>query len=72
MQPVQSLIQTTRPAHREEINRMATWVLWMYERGQPVALWKDTGRISLVPKSLKTREIVFLRKMEAGPESSPP
>jgi hypothetical protein len=65
MQPVQPLIQTTRPACREEINRMATWVLWMYERGQPVALWKDSGRISLIPKSLKTREIVFLRKMGA-------
>jgi hypothetical protein len=65
MQLGQPLIQTTRPAGRAEINRMATWVLWMYERGQPVALWKDSGRISLIPKSLKSREIVFLRKIDA-------
>jgi hypothetical protein len=52
----------TRPADRAEIERMSSPVLWMYERGQVVALWKSSGFISLVPDSIPVDQVIFLKK----------
>ncbi len=52
----------TRQAERVEVERMSCPVLWMYERGQTVALWKSSGIISLVPESLPMDQVVLLMK----------
>jgi hypothetical protein len=43
------------------MERMSCPVLWMYERGQAVALWKSSGLISLVPESFPGEQVVLLR-----------
>ncbi len=55
----------TRPAERGEMERMSCPVLWMYERGQAVALWKSSGLISLVPESFPGEQVILLRKLSA-------
>jgi hypothetical protein len=53
---------TARPANQDELKRMRSHVIWIYERGQPVALWEETGFITLVPASLPSRGVVILQK----------
>jgi len=55
----------TRPAEQGELERMSCPVLWMYERGQAVALWTSSGLISLVPESYPGEQVVLLRKQAA-------
>lgn len=52
----------TRPATQDELRRMRSHVIWIYDRGQPVALWQETGFITLVPASLPKRGVVLLQK----------
>ena len=53
---------TTRPAEKPELERMSCPVLWMYERGQTVALWVSSGRISLLPETVPPQQVVLLCK----------
>ncbi len=57
----------TRPAEGFEMERMSCPVLWMYERGQAVALWISSGRISLLPDTVPARQVVLLKKSPAIP-----
>ncbi len=55
----------TRPAEGFEVERMSCPVLWMYERGQTVALWISSGRISLLPDTVPARQVVLLKKSQS-------
>ncbi len=65
MQAAEIKSDQTRPADRGELERMSSRVLWMYERGQVVALWKSSGLISLVPDSIPANQVILLRKYPA-------
>ena len=49
-----------RMAVAEEIDRMKCHVLWVYQQGRPVVLWKRTGNISLIPDTLPEMGVVIL------------
>jgi hypothetical protein len=55
-------VMDIRPAEEGEVARMSCPVLWMYERGQTVVLWKGSGVISLAPESLPKDQVVLLQK----------
>jgi hypothetical protein len=63
--PYETQSLQARPAERGEMERMSCPVLWMYERGQAVALWKSSGLISLVPDSFPGEQVVLLRRQSA-------
>ena len=50
----------TRQATADELDRMESYVVWVYAQGQPVVLWKRSGFITLVPESVPNYEVVFL------------
>jgi hypothetical protein len=52
----------TRQAAPDEEERMSGPVLWMYQRGQAVILWKMSGLISLAPESLPRGQVIRLQK----------
>jgi len=55
-----------RQAAIEELDRMKCHVLWVYQQGRPVVLWKRSGFISLVPDSLPLSEVIILINSRIG------
>ena len=55
-----------RIAVSEEVDRMKCNVLWDYQQGRPVVLWKRSGFISLVPDSLPLSEVIILINSRIG------
>ncbi len=60
----QTIDQTlsTRPASKDELARMKSHVVWIYEKGQAVVLWEESGFISLAPATLPARGVTLLMK----------
>lgn len=51
-----------RPAVPAEVERMSPHVFWFYQRGQPVALWICSSRISLAPLTLPGGQVILLQR----------